>query len=36
MIRLKSTEKNSTIPLNPVIFILLIVKYFEILPKHSV
>ena len=34
---LKSTEKNFTTPFNPVFFsILLIVKFFEILPKHSV
>ena len=33
---LKSTEKSFTIPFNPVFFILLIVKSFEILPKHSV
>ena len=32
---LKSTEKNFTIPFNPVFFILLIVKSFIILPKHS-
>ena len=35
-IGLKSTEKNFTLPFNPVFFfVLLIVKYFEILPKHS-
>ena len=34
-IGLKSTEKNFTIPLNPVFFILLIVKSFEILSKHG-
>ena len=33
---LKSTEKNFTLPFNPVFFILLIAKSFEILPKHSV
>ena len=33
-IGLKSTEKNFTLPFNPVFFIL-IVKSFEILPKHS-
>ena len=35
-IGLKSTKKGFTIPFNPVFFILLIVKSFEILPKHSV
>ena len=32
---LKLTEKYFTTPLNPVFFILLIVKSFEILHKHS-
>ena len=35
-IGLKSKEKNFTAPINPVFFfILVIVKSFEILPKHS-
>ena len=35
-IGLKLTEKNFTIPFNPVFFlILLIAKSFQILPKHS-
>ena len=34
-IGLKSTEKIFTTPFNPAFFILLIVKSFEILPKHS-
>ena len=34
-IGLKSTEKRITIHFNPVFFILLNVKSFEILPKHS-
>ena len=35
-IGLKSTEKKFTTPFNPVFFlILLIVKFFEILPKHG-
>ena len=34
-IGLKSTEKKITTPLNPVFFILIIVKSFETLPKHS-
>ena len=35
-IGLKSTEKKFTLLFNPVFFfILLIVKSFEILPKHS-
>ena len=33
---LKSTEKKLTLPLNPVYFIILILKSFEILPTHSV
>ena len=32
---LKSTEKKFTTPFNPILFILSIVKSFEILPKHS-
>ena len=32
---LKPREKNFAIRFNPAIFILLIVKSFEILPKHS-
>ena len=32
---LKPTEKNFTTPFNPVFFILLTVKSFEILLKHS-
>ena len=39
-IGLKSREKSFTIPFNPFLFIylfiLLIVKSFEILPKHNV
>ena len=35
-IGLKSTEKKMTTSPNPVFFIFLIVKSFEILPKHSV
>ena len=35
-IGLKSTEKNFTLLFNPTFFILLILKSFEILPKHSV
>ena len=38
-IGLKSTEKNFTLPFNPVfllLLLLLIVKSFVILPKHSV
>ena len=35
-IELKSTEKNFTTPFNLVFFILLIVKSFEMLRKHSV
>ena len=35
-IGLKSSEKNFTLPFNPVFFILLTVKSFEILPKHGV
>ena len=31
---LKSTEKKFTTATNPVFFILLTVKSFEILPKH--
>ena len=34
-IGLKSTEKNFATPFNPVFFILLIVKSFDTLPKHS-
>ena len=34
-IGLKLTEKNCTIPFDLFFFILLIVKSFEILPKHS-
>ena len=32
---LKSTEKNFTTPVNPAFFMLLLVKDFEILPKHK-
>ena len=34
-IGLKSTENKFTTPFNPIFFKLLIVKSFEILPKHS-
>ena len=34
-IGLKSTEKHFRTPFNHVFFILLIVKYFETLPKYS-
>ena len=34
-IGLKSIKKHFTTPFNPAFFILLIVKSFEILPKHS-
>ena len=34
-VRLKTTEKNFRLPFNPAFFISLIVKSFEILPKHS-
>ena len=34
-IGLKSTEKHFTTPFHAVFFILLIVKFFETLPKHS-
>ena len=34
-IGLKSTEKNLTTPFHPDLFILLILKHFETLPKHS-
>ena len=34
-IRIKSTEKKFTSPFNPVLFELLIVKSFEILPKKT-
>ena len=35
-IGLKSTEKNFIFPLNPIFFILLVIKSFEELPKQSV
>ena len=35
-IGLKSTEKKFTLPFNPAFFILILVKSFETLPKHSV
>ena len=34
--RIKVNNKNFTIPFNPIFFILLLVKSFEILPKQSV
>ena len=35
LIALQSTEKILKTPFNPVFFILLIVKVFEMLPKHN-
>ena len=35
LIELKAAEKKIKTPFNPVFFILLIVKSFETLPKHS-
>ena len=32
---IKINRKNFTAPFNPVFFMLLVVKYFEALPKHS-
>ena len=34
--RIKINRKKNTLPFNPSFFITLIVKSFEILPKHSV